>query len=286
MKKKIKVAFLSGLPRSGSTLLLNILAQNPKINVTGTSGLVELCTAMRQQFSQSVSINAQPKPEMDTRFKAACKGAIEGWAGISTSEMYIDKNRSWPTNIEFLESVGIKPKIIITVRDLRAVLSSMEKLYRQNSLRIDPVTNAQQQNAGTTEGRIQAWGGGTPIGVAANEIKDIFTRKLESKVHFVKFEDLTTNPVHEIEVIYKYLGMDNYNHNFNSVSQVTHEDDRLHGIPNLHNIRPIVGEVEEDWEDILGKALSDQIPPGARWFYELFYPEGIVPELSKVESIH
>ncbi len=38
----MKVHFLGGLPRAGSTLLMNLLGQNPKFTVTPTSGLLEL----------------------------------------------------------------------------------------------------------------------------------------------------------------------------------------------------------------------------------------------------
>lgn len=35
-----KYYFISGLPRSGSTLLANILAQNPRFHATATSGIL------------------------------------------------------------------------------------------------------------------------------------------------------------------------------------------------------------------------------------------------------
>ena len=39
--------FISGLPRSGSTLLANLLAQNPRFHSTATSGILN---GMRYQF--------------------------------------------------------------------------------------------------------------------------------------------------------------------------------------------------------------------------------------------
>jgi sulfotransferase len=37
-----KIHFINGMPRSGSTLLCNILAQNPKFHVTPTSYVAEV----------------------------------------------------------------------------------------------------------------------------------------------------------------------------------------------------------------------------------------------------
>lgn len=262
-----KIIFMSGLPRSGSTLLMNILAQNPKIQPSGTSGLIEVVQGMRNQYTQSNNVKAHDEIEMDTRFKAACKAAIEGWAQ-GDGEIYIDKSRAWPQHFEFLENIGLKPYIIVTIRDLRAVLSSMEKLYRNNSLRIDPVSGNT-----TTKNRVQVWGGGVPVGESANQIEDVFTRGLKDKICFVKYEDLVIKPFKVLSEIYEYIEEPEYQHEFNEIKQVTQEDDRLHGIPDLHVIRPELKAVPVDWEEVLGKELSDGIVQGAPWFYERFYKE-------------
>lgn len=44
------IYFLAGLPRSGSTLLANILAQNPSIYVTPTSGIVDMLVQVRNSW--------------------------------------------------------------------------------------------------------------------------------------------------------------------------------------------------------------------------------------------
>lgn len=260
-----KVVFMSGLPRSGSTLLMNILAQNPHVQPSGTSGLFEIVQGMRNQYTQSVNIKAQPEEEMDTRFKECCKAAIRGWCE-GDKEIYIEKSRAWPQFFEFLQNIGMKPYMIVTVRDLRPVLASMEKLYRKNSLRVDPVAGLS-----TTEARVKQWGGGVPVGEAANQIQDLFTRGLSDQVIFVKYEDLVQNPQQTLSKIYSYIDEDTYLHDFANVEQVTVEDDRLHGIPDLHNIRSAVSIEQDDWNEVLGSDLSQAIVKGAPWFYEKFY---------------
>jgi len=50
-----EIYFINGMPRSGSTLLCNILAQNPEFHVTPTSGLSELVRGGAILFKAQVS---------------------------------------------------------------------------------------------------------------------------------------------------------------------------------------------------------------------------------------
>ncbi len=57
------IHFVSGLPRAGSTLLMNVLAQNPRIHSTATSGLHEIgyiarqFSATEQSFRKNLILN-------------------------------------------------------------------------------------------------------------------------------------------------------------------------------------------------------------------------------------
>jgi sulfotransferase len=42
--------FISGLPRSGSTLLANVLAQNPRFETTATSSILGIISNIREQW--------------------------------------------------------------------------------------------------------------------------------------------------------------------------------------------------------------------------------------------
>ena len=54
-----KIFFQSSLPRSGSTLLQNILGQNPDFYVSPTSGVLELLFAARNNYTNDVAFKAQ-----------------------------------------------------------------------------------------------------------------------------------------------------------------------------------------------------------------------------------
>src|SRR3954469_64456 len=46
------IHFIGGMPRAGSTILGNILAQNPRFHVTPTSGVIEALLTLRTAFDQ------------------------------------------------------------------------------------------------------------------------------------------------------------------------------------------------------------------------------------------
>ena len=128
-----KIFFQSSLPRSGSTLLQNLIGQNPEFYVTPTSGVLELVYSARGQFTDSPEFSAQDPMEMKKAFSAFCRGGVESYFAAITNKPYIlDKSRGWGAHYEFLNSFYPNPKIICMIRDLRAIFSSMEKAFRKN----------------------------------------------------------------------------------------------------------------------------------------------------------
>ena len=76
-----KIFFQSSLPRAGSTILQNILAQNPEIYATPTSGVLELVYAARANYTNSPEFKAQDKDVMKTGFLSFCREGINGFYG-------------------------------------------------------------------------------------------------------------------------------------------------------------------------------------------------------------
>lgn len=269
-----KILFVGGLPRAGSTLLMNLLGQNPRFGVTPTSGLSHLLWNLRVAFTNGQEFNAQAEPEMNRRFKNCARGAIMGWSD-GEHPVYIDKSRWWVQNFETLREVlGAPPKIIVPVRDLRGVCASMEKLFRANSLRIDPTQRRQNLRGLTVTGRVQLWCQSNPIGAAAQRVRDTVARDVAGQLLFVRMEDLCSNPEEQLRQCYDYIGEKWFpRHKYEEIEQLTVEDDRVFGIPNLHKIHEKIEPVSEDWDAVLGKPLAQEIRRENSWFYELFYRE-------------
>jgi sulfotransferase len=144
--------------------------------------------------------------------------------------------------------------VLVPVRDIRDVLSSFEKLWRNESksgqIAQEKYNSVEFQ---TVEGRCEVFlKPDAVVGSAYNRIKDALARKYSDRMYFVLFDELTTRPKETMDGIYKFLGEKPFHHDFDKVEQTTHEDDFFHGFSNLHTIRKQVLPVPSDWREVLG----------------------------------
>ena len=84
-----KIFFQSSLPRAGSTLLQNILGQNPDFYVTPTSGVLELLFAARNNYTNDNAFQAQDVGLMKKGWLNFCRQGIEGFFNGITNKKYV-----------------------------------------------------------------------------------------------------------------------------------------------------------------------------------------------------
>ena len=266
-----KIFFQSSLPRSGSTLLQNIMGQNPDFYVTPTSGVLELVYASRANYTNSPEFKAQDSDVMKKGFLSFCKNGVEGYFEAITDKKYVlDKSRGWGIHYNFLDSFYPEPKVICMVRDLRSIYSSMEKNFRKNQHLDSGIVDHSNMIATTTEKRIDVWSQGQPIGLAVERLYQIIKEGINKKMLFIKFEDLCRQPDIEMRKIYDYLDIPFYQHDFNNIQQITQEDDAVYGIYGDHVIKPKLEPLKNDYKEVLGVNASNWIRQNFNWFYDEF----------------
>ena len=266
-----RLFFQSSLPRAGSTLLQNIIAQNPNFYATPTSGVLELVFAARGNYTDSPEFKAQDADLMKTGFLSFCRNGMDGYYNAITDKKYvIDKSRGWGIHYDFLNLIYPNPKIVVMVRDLRDVFASMEKNYRKNPDKANPILNWAQMAGTTVPKRVDIWAQSQPIGLAIERLQELFRLGIDSKVLFVKFEDLCLYPETTMTRIYEYLEVPYYEHNFDNIQQVTKEDDEVYGVFGDHEIRTKLAPVPSKAKHILGKDVTDWIWSNYPWFFQQF----------------
>ena len=266
-----KLFFQSSLPRAGSTLLQNIIGQNPDFYVTPTSGVLELVYAARNNYSTSAEFKAQDSDLMREGFRQFCHDGMTGFFKAVTDKPYVmDKSRGWGYHRDFLDFFYSDPKIVCMIRDPRAIFSSMEKNFRKNPEQDKGIVNHAEMAGVTTEQRIDTWAAGVPVGMALQRLYQIVKEGNDQKILFVKYEDLMKNPQGEMDRIYKYLDIPSYTHNFDNIQQITQEDDEVYGAYGDHTIKPKLTPVKPDWNEVLGKSAAAWIRSNYTWFYEYF----------------
>ena len=266
-----KIFFNSSLPRSGSTLLQNIMGQNPQFYVTPTSGVLELVFGARANYTNSPEFKAQDPEHMKMAFRAFCRDGIMGFYESLTDKPYVlDKSRGWGYYRDFLDFFYPDPKIICMIRDPRCIFSSMEKNYRKNPDKSAVMTNDAEMRNITTEQRIDTCVNNQPVGLAFQRLHQIVKEKKDKTMLFIKYEDLTVDPKKQIDRVYNYLEIDPYSHDFSNIKQITKEDDEVYGIFGDHKIQNKIEYKNPDYKEILGINPSNWIKQNYSWFYEYF----------------
>lgn len=249
MSRPIPIVFVSGLPRSGSTLLMQVLGQNPAHHVTATNDLVDLVRTVRNRWTHCRGFQSQGLQTVQPRVHHAIQGMMTGFyaSELMAGRVVFDKSRGWPGMLEVVEqSFGQRARVIITLRDVRGVLASFEKIHRR-----DMMTKFGNW-APTTEGRARdLLSDKAVVGASVNMIRDALRRGYRDRMVIVPFSDLCTRPEETLQRLHTRLGLPSFDYDFEHVEQVTHEDDSVHGM-RLHQIRtgPIQPPAPAPWRQM------------------------------------
>ena len=261
------IHFLSGLPRSCSTLLANLLAQNPEVHSTPTSQLHEIGYIARKVFQSEEVKSMDPLVAESMYFDYVRGGCGHAFDSVTDRPIVVDKCRSWIGHLDQTFKVWPDAKIIVPVRDIRGILSSMEKIRRKHPSPFNGFEEANAANFTTIEKRVQGWLSGAPVGIAIERLHEAASR-FKDKLLFVHAEELTSNPAATMKKVWSYLGMEFDGHDFNNVAQYTKEHET--GWPyGDHTINSCVKALEPDWYETLGRDLSNTINQKFNWVSQL-----------------
>lgn len=265
-----KIFYNGSFPRSGSTLLQNVLAQNPSIYSTPTSGVIRLINSSRQVYTQGPEFLAQDKKLMDKAFAGYYKGGIDGYYNAITDKDYvIEKSFDWLGEFDLLEALyEEKPKIIVMVRDLCNVFASMEKGYQKNYLKQVLSVNWETLENTTLTKRINNWANVYPLGSSLDRLQDALVSKNHKDIFFIKYEDFCKNPNVIMNNLYKYLEIPVYNHDYSNIKQFTDQNDNYYTYS--HDVKPILEQSSINAEEIIGATACATIREQFSWFFKSF----------------
>jgi sulfotransferase len=254
-----KFFFLSGLPRSGSTLLAAILSQNPEIFVTPTSPLLDILNYTERSWNAIPQSKAWPDPQ---QLPNIYKGIIHSIFSHIDRPIIIDKHRGWTKNLKAIEQIfGYKPKILCTARDISEILASYITLVRRardqgRSNFVDDLLKKKNWNP-TDENICRALWQEVSIGESHESIKRAVALDKEC-IHFVEYRDLINNAEEAVERIYEFLQIPSFRHRFDSIANPVGEHDEFWGFQGLHEIRPKLQRTSAPAQEVLGDHIFNQ----------------------------
>jgi len=261
---------ITGLPRSGSTLLCNILNQNPKFWATSTSALPLIWNNIINTWSNAFEVKGDldaDRKGTEDRLERSLRAFSDNWHARNDDRAVIfDKSRGWTHLVMPLRRVYPNSKILVMIRDLREVFASIEKQHRKNPL-FDYAQNSERK---TMMGRAEfAFSNQGIVGGPLNGIYDIINRKLP--VNFVRYERLVDRPDAMMREIYDILEEDYYEHDFKNVENTSTDPDAyyLHKFPHEG-----CGEVKappmDEWKNIINPTVVMHIMRSHSFFNQFF----------------
>jgi hypothetical protein len=191
--------FLNSLPRSGNTLLGAIVNQNPQVSVTANSILNDVIYQLQLLKNDEIYQNFPDEQSFNNIIKNVFNNYYKDWK----AKVIIDRG-AWgtPLNLLLLKSIITKPKFIILYRPVLECLASFIRIEKPKDieLRCHELMNDNGM-----------------IGKNLWSIKNTISNK-ENYIR-INYLDLVTNPVNEINKIYKFLNIDSFKHKFTNFNQ-------------------------------------------------------------------
>lgn len=229
--------FISGLPRSGSTLLSALLRQNPRFHAHMSSPVAGLVGDLLNGMSAS---NEYALFISDEQRRRILCGLFEQFYGDEfTQPVIFDSNRAWCARMGLLHGLFPKSKVIACVREVPWIVDSIERLVQRNALSPSAIFNF--QSGGTVYSRADGVANADGmLGYPYNALKEAFYGEHARRLLLVRYESLVSNPQAVLDGIYTFIDEPPFAHDVHNIQFDAQEFDRRAGTPGLHDVRPSV----------------------------------------------
>lgn len=231
--------FITGLPRSGSTLLSALLLQNPRFHAGMTSPVGALFRGMLNQLGAGSEFGPVVTKEQRRRL---ARGLFDSYyADRQPKDVIFDTNRMWSAQAPALMDMFPGAKLIACVRNVAWVMDSIERRYRANPYEITRLFNDDTER-NTVYSRVDtlAQRNGL-VGYPWTALKEAFYGEHAESLLLVDYELLAQAPQQVLPLIYQFIGEPAFEHDFEQVRYDAPEFDDALGLHGLHKVRPRVG---------------------------------------------
>lgn len=225
--------FISGLPRSGSTLLSAILRQNPDFYADISSPVQGLVASTINVITGSESNHLIDEP----RRKHILQALVQSYYDGVTPKTVFDTSRGWTAKTSLLKELYPQTKIICCVRDLPWILDSFERIAAKNTLYNAALTDDESRQTVTT--RCDALMDVKKEGQVVKPYYFLEEGMLlnPDMIMLMEYESLCKKPESVMREIYQFIGKPYFDHDFDNVEYENEVFDRALNMKSLHTVR-------------------------------------------------
>jgi sulfotransferase len=232
--------FISGLPRSGSTLLSGILRQNPEFYADIASpvqGMIGNTVDFMTSCENNLNI-------LENQRKNILLSIFDGYYSHLNPSIVFDSSRGWTKDTTLLKELFPYTKILCCVRDIPWIINSFEIINKKNPFHTttlvepefkDNVFSRSDAMMDKKDGIIAKPWISLQEGYAINP----------EMIYFVEYKNLCESPEEEMRNIYEFLEKPYYQHDFENVEYSNENFDRVCNLKDLHTVRKKVEYKEQ-----------------------------------------
>jgi len=227
------VHFISGLPRAGSTLLAGILRQNTRFHAAMSSPVASMIQGCLEQTGAGSEFYTFFDSD---RRKAICQGLFDAYYYDKTGcEVIFDTNRHWTARLHQLVELFDDFKVICCVRNPAWIMDSFERIYRKNPFDYSKMfTPANRLTVYTRCETMMAANG--VVGSAWTALKEAYYGEFSDRLLLIDYDLLTQYPQRSLQLLYRFLGEEPFEHDFDNVEYEEGEFDNTLGVKDLHTV--------------------------------------------------
>jgi sulfotransferase len=229
----VRYHFISGLPRSGSTLLSALLRQNPRFSAGMSSPVASLFEGVLAQVSAGSELSSMVDRDARERI---LKGLFSSYYAGNPAPVIFDTNRAWTAKLPALTTLFPDARIICCVRNVAWIMDSMERQFRGNAFENTKLFSSPAERS-TVYTRLEALAHANRlVGFPWHALKEAVWSEFADRLVLVDYDLLVSRPADVFDLLYQFLGEEPFAHDFENVIYDAPQFDTELGVDGLHRV--------------------------------------------------
>ena len=226
--------FISGLPRSGSTLLSAILRQNPRFHASMSSPVASLMNGCLEQIGAGGEFFTFFD---DNKRKNICHALFDAYyQDKNNHEVIFDTNRIWTARLHQLTELFEDFKVICCVRNPAWIMDSFERIYRKNPFDYSRMYSPQSRQTVYSRCESMISAGGV-AGGSWTALKEAYYGEYSDRLLLIDYDLLAQHPKRTVDLLYQFINANAFQHDFENVDYQQNDFDQKLGVKGLHTIK-------------------------------------------------
>ena len=269
-----------GLPRTASTLIMNILNENPRIFTTGTCCMPYFVDSCQQRSNEVSEFIALDKDVLTKSYLNFLRQGMRGWFEAMTDKPIVfSKSRIWSEWLPHTFAIDPNSKYLVILRDLRDIICSFDSLLwkypqvgygsRDNPFYQESFEHRMETYCTDTQSLL-----GRPLQVLPHVLE--VAQRNPGSFFICKHEYFNEQPRETLQQIYQWLGEPNFEHDLDNIPEPDYkENDTTYRSLVYHKTGTKLKKLEPRWPKIMTEEQSKEVIANNQWYYKTFYPEAL-----------